>query len=102
MALPLLTIFLAIGNLIGRAVNDRHSRMQVTITPILLCIALFDTLTTKGYKTSVSDTVIIQAPPSIVWHYIIDYPAITKPSEYWLCKLGLPAPVESTSTTHAI
>jgi hypothetical protein len=103
MALPLVILFLWIGFAVGNAVFSRGSRpLQLTIAPLLLVGIVADVLTVRGYDGQVTDTMTIQAPARDVWRYIIDYPAITKQPDYWLWRIGLPAPVQSTATGHQV
>lgn len=53
-------------------------------------------------RASSSATTTRTAPPERVWQYVIDYPAITEKPDFWLWKVGLPAPVQSTATGHFV
>jgi hypothetical protein len=46
----------------------------------------------------VTDQVLIRAAPATVWHYVPEYPTMTAPPDYWLWKIGLPIPTQSTAT----
>ena len=45
---------------------------------------------------------MINAPPQRVWQYIIAYPANNAPADYWLWRLGLPSPVQSTASGQGV
>ena len=98
MASPLILIFVALGSFIGRKIfAARHSRLNASLAPLLLALMLCDSLLPHHFQNTETDRIVIHAPPARVWQYIIAYPANTSPPDYWLCRLGLPAPIQSTA-----
>ncbi len=103
MALPLVLLFLWIGFLLGKAIAARNSkRLNLSLAPLLFFALIADVLTNQGYEGQVVDKIVVRASPAVVWRYIVAYPAITEAPDYWLWKLGLPAPLQSTATDHAV
>ena len=103
MALPLVLGFQAIGYAIGKALANRKSRrLNATLAPLFLAVVVTNVLTTRGYDGQVTDKIVIHASPKTVWRYIAEYPAITAPPDYWLWKIGLPAPVQSTAAGYKV
>ena len=99
MALPLLLLFQTIGYALGRALANRKSRpLNASLAPLFLLALIANVLTTRGFDGQVTDKIVIHASPKKVWRYIAEYPAITDPPDYWLWKIGLPAPMQSTAT----
>jgi hypothetical protein len=48
-------------------------------------------------RTRLSDTMVINAPPAEVWKYVVAYKRIETPGKYWLFRIGMPSPVQSTA-----
>ncbi len=103
MASPLLIVFNMLGGWIGRKIfKARRSRLNATLVPLALTLFLGDSLAPHHFANCESDRIVIHASPARVWQYIVDYPANHAPSDYWLSSLGLPAPVQSTTTGHVV
>ena len=94
---PLLVVFILTGALIGRSMfkNDNKT-INVSIAAALLFIFIADSLSTHNYINRVSDQVVINAPVSKVWQYVPAFKRIKKDNEYWLFRIGMPSPVQST------
>ena len=98
MASPLLILFQWLGYVLGKAIARRNSRrLNASLAPLVLFLLVADVLTARGFDGQVADSITIHAPPRTVWKYIAGYPAITAPPDYWLWKIGLPAPVQSVA-----
>ena len=103
MASPLLLTCVWGGILLGRALfKARHPQLQATLVPLLLALTAGDSLLPHDFHNQETDRIVIRATPQQVWKYIIDYPAIQTPSDYWLCQLGMPAPIQSTASGHRV
>ena len=103
MASPLLLGFVLGGTLLGREIfKSRHPQLRATLAPLLLALMVGDFLLPHDFHNQETDRIVIRATPQQVWKYIIDYPAIQTPSDYWLCKLGMPAPIQSTASGHRV
>ena len=95
---PLLLGFNLAGTLIGAAVFKRkNNTLNTSIIGLLLLIYAFNTLTSPHcYENRVSDTMVINAPASTVWKYVVAYDYNREKNKYWLFQIGLPSPVQST------
>ncbi|MCS7073551.1 MAG: hypothetical protein NZ108_03700 [Bacteroidia bacterium] len=51
---------------------------------------------------TVRDELTIQAKPEEIFKYVVDFPEINEPSDYWLFQLGLPKPVQTTSFSRSV
>lgn len=99
MASPLVLPWLAIGFSLGKSLIARNNkRLNFSLGPLILIVLIADVVTTQGYDGQVVDKIVVRAPPAAVWRYIVAYPAIPNAPDYWLWKLGLPAPIQSTAT----
>lgn len=100
---PLLLGFMMAGGLIGRLIFKGRSRtVQMSIVPALALLIVADVCSPHEFHNAVTDEVTINAPPERVWQYVIDYPAITEKPDFWLWRVGLPAPIRSTATGHTV
>jgi uncharacterized protein YndB with AHSA1/START domain len=97
IAAPLLFFCILLGVEIGKALWKRTPWLGVSTLPLLILFIITDASTPHHYSSTVADQVLIHAPPSAVWRYIPAYPAITTPPHYWLWKIGLPVPTQSTA-----
>lgn len=101
MASPLILIFVLLGSYLGRRLfAARHQHLNVALAPVLLTLFIADSLAPHHFANQETDQIVIHAPPAQVWRYIIDYPAMETPPDYWLWRAGLPAPVQSTASGH--
>ena len=97
LASPLVILFHVLGVYLGSLVVRKSNRkLNSSIMPGLLTILMFDMLSPHAFHNSESDSMLIHARPEVVWQYIAAYPENREPANYWLWKLGLPAPVQST------
>jgi len=69
-----------------------------SIITVLIFIFITDSLSTHNYENMVSDTIIISAPPAKVWQNVVAFKRIKQPDTYWLFRIGMPSPIESTVT----
>jgi len=106
MASPLLITLLYIGTYIGRFMGDRKGnagKLHAAALPVLALFAAHDgAVTAPSYANAISDAVTINAPPEIVWHYIVEYPENTSPPEYWLWRIGMPMPQQSVAAAKTV
>lgn len=95
---PLFYLMVFAGALLGR-IWFRHSpsRMHVTILPLLAMLAFGEPLARSDRTGVVVDEIRIKAPLAKVWPQLASFPAIPAPPRFWMFRLGLPYPVETTS-----
>jgi hypothetical protein len=104
MASPLFILIVAIGLWFGSILSRLHYRkiIQASVIPLTLVFVPYDTSHSPVFQNQISDAVTINASPEEVWQYIIQYPINEKPPEYWLWKIGLPAPIQSIATEKSV
>jgi uncharacterized protein YndB with AHSA1/START domain len=94
---PLLLCFTFLGALGGRWLFGRFdNRVNLSLVPLALAVLAFDACAPHHYDSAVTDRVLIHAPPAQVWTHLAAVPLIPDPPDFWLFRLGLPYPVQST------
>ncbi len=94
---PLLLFFVFLGALLGRWLFQySNNRLNLSLIPLALAFLAIDVLSPHHYENSVSDQVLIHAAPAQVWTHLAAVPLITEKPDYWLFRLGLPYPIQST------
>jgi hypothetical protein len=63
---------------------------------MLLLVFIADARSTHNYQNMVSDTIIVNAPPAKVWNNVVGFKRIKAPNTFWLFRVGMPSPIEST------
>jgi hypothetical protein len=95
---PLLMGFVVAGIYTGRVMfRKNRNTLNVSLFSLLLVITVLDSFTAAPYETMVSDKMIIKAPPEKIWPYVVAYEPISEKSNYWLFRIGMPSPVQSTA-----
>lgn len=97
MAFPLIWTATLMGVGIGRLFirYTRRDRTYAIAAPLLLATIGVDALLPKTFVTSVTTvSQPIHASPAQLWPEIVSMGRIPETPSYWLCKIGLPAPVE--------
>jgi len=96
---PLIFCFMFIGTLIGKDLyKKKNDTLNVSVILILAAVFIIDTVSKHEYENKVTDTIVVNAPPSKVWQNVVAFKRIKAPNQFWLFKIGLPSPVESTVT----
>ncbi|MES2110109.1 MAG: hypothetical protein V4577_15230 [Bacteroidota bacterium] len=96
---PLIMCFVIGGTFIGDMMFQKNNqKLNVSIIAALMFVFVADTLSTHHYENMVSDTIIVNAPPAKVWQNVVAFKRIKTPDTFWLFRLGMPSPVESTVT----
>jgi hypothetical protein len=94
---PLLFTFLISGVFLGRVMFRRKNKnLNVSIVSLLLAVFIMDSVTEHHYENMVTDTIIVNAPASQVWKNVVAFKRIKEENKFWLFKIGMPSPVEST------
>ena len=97
IAFPLIWAMTLIGVGIGRLIvkYTRRDRTFAIAAPLMLATIGMDAILPKTFVTSVTTvSQPIRASPSQLWPEIVSMGRIPEQPSYWLCKLGLPAPIE--------
>lgn len=97
MVSPLVFVFIIAGAFIGRVMfRKKNNTLNVSFISVLLFIFIADSLSVHHYENMVSDEIIVNAPPSEVWKHVVAYERIKEKEHYWLFKIGMPSPVQTT------
>lgn len=96
---PLLFAFVVIGAFSGRAMFKKNNNtLNLSIVTALIALFIMDGYSKHYYVNEVTDQVVIHAPVEKVWPYVVAYDRIKEQPKYWLFKIGMPSPVQSTAT----
>ena len=96
---PLIFGFMVMGAFMGAGMFKRNNqKLNVSVIAALMFIFVADSLSTHHYENMVSDTITVNAPPDKVWPNVVAFKRIKQPNKYWLFRIGMPSPVESTVT----
>ena len=94
---PLLWTFITIGAYLGRSIFKKNNKtLNVSVISLLLFIFLSDATSKHEYENMVSDTIVVNAPPNKVWKNVVAFKRIKKKNNFWLFRIGLPSPMETT------
>jgi hypothetical protein len=99
IASPLLYVFLLTGILLGRLwFRSNDSRMRLTIFPLLALLTLGESLYHSEKQAVVTDQILIHATPDKVWPHVLAFSEIPDPPDYWIFRIGLPYPTQTTNS----
>ena len=95
---PLLIVLVFAGSLTGRLLfPPGDDRLSLSLIPLVLVLMAADALSPHDYRGSVSDTVLVHARPAQVWKHLAVVTPIPDAPDFWLFRMGLPYPIESTA-----
>jgi hypothetical protein len=98
---PLLLSFMIVGLVIGKQIyKDKNTTLKASTAFIFLVLFIFDTFSVHNYTNMVSDEITINASKEKVWKYVAAHPVNNENPEYWLFRVGLPNPVQSTVSAY--
>jgi len=98
VAAPGLNNMLMTNSLLGRLLfRPRDIGLRLVMLPLLGVLAHAGAQFRVDQQDSVVDEILIHAPPSRVWPHVLAFPRIKEPPEYWIFRLGLPFPMETTN-----
>ncbi|TWI97097.1 hypothetical protein JN11_03557 [Mucilaginibacter frigoritolerans] len=96
---PLIFGFLMLGVFVGFKLFKRHDEnLNVSVIAILIFVFVNDSLSKHNYQNMVSDTITIHAPPAKVWKNVVAFEKIKQENKYWLFRIGMPSPMQTTVT----
>src|SRR5256714_9042537 len=94
---PILFVCGFAGVLIGRLVfKSKAAAMNLSVIPVLLIATLAEGKLRQDQQGVVEDRLLINAPATAVWNYVVSFPTIDVAPNYWLNKVGLPSPLATT------
>ncbi len=95
---PALYGFVLTGLLVGRlCFKPDYSKLQLSIFPLLVLLTVTDAFYSSTERAMVTDEVLIHATPEKVWPHVLAFPDIPDRSDYWIFRLGLPYPTQTTN-----
>lgn len=95
---PVLYLFVVTGILLGRLwFRPNYSKLQLSIFPLLALLTIGETLYHSEQQAVVTDQILIHAPPDKVWPHVLAFPEIPDSPNYWIFRLGLPYPTQTTN-----
>jgi hypothetical protein len=95
---PALYAFILCGILLGRVwFRPNYSKLQLTIFPLLALLTLGESLYHSEQQAVVTDRIVIHASPAKVWPHVLAFPEIPDRPDYWIFRLGLPYPTQTTN-----
>jgi hypothetical protein len=98
IASPLLYVFLLTGILLGRLwFRSGDSKLRLTIFPLLALLTLGESLYHSEKQAVVTDQILINATPDKVWPHVLAFSEIPDPPDYWIFRIGLPYPTQTTN-----
>lgn len=98
IAAPILYLGTIAGALTGRVwFRKAANRVNLCLAPLFF-LAVAGEPALRGTHTGVvTDEIRIAAPPSKVWPHVLAFPEIRDAPDYWLFRVGLPYPVDTTN-----
>ena len=95
---PILWGCIYFGIILGRYIfGRRDSVLRLTVLPVVALMLLAESVYHLEQQDVVTDQVVINAPPAKVWPNVLAFPEIPDPPDYWIFRLGLPCPTQTTN-----
>ena len=95
---PALYAFILSGLLLGRIWFRRNqTTLQLSIFPFLILLTLTDAFYSSDERAMVTDEIIIHATADKVWPHVLAFSDIPDRPDYWIFRLGLPYPTQTTN-----
>jgi hypothetical protein len=95
---PILYGGVAVGALLGRVwFRKGNEHLNLCLVPILVLAVAVEPSVRGPHSGVVTDEIHIAAPPSKVWPHVLAFPEIPDAPDYWLFRVGLPYPTETTN-----
>lgn len=95
---PALYLLILTGLLIGRIwFRWNYTRLQLSIFPLLVLLVLTDAVCSRPERAMVTDEVLIRATSGQVWPHVLAFSDIPERPNYWIFRLGLPYPTQTTN-----
>ncbi|MBC6112759.1 hypothetical protein ACFOG5_23485 [Pedobacter fastidiosus] len=98
---PLILVFVITGAFIGKMMfRKKNQTVNVSIVSLLFMVFVVDSIADHQYENMVSDEIVIKASPSKIWNNVVAFEKIKQPNNYWLFKIGMPSPMQTTVTDY--
>jgi len=100
---PLVYVTTLVGSaLIYYLLKKRDAKVRASVGVVVLAFFLLNLTSITKIQEQVTDEVVINATPDKVWKYVADFPTIKGDPSFWMFKLGMPMPVATTVSEHAV
>lgn len=94
---PLIFGFIITGVFIGKRMFVRNNqKLNVSVFSLLFVVFVTDSLSEHNYVNLVADEMVINATPQEIWKNVVAFDKIEKKNDYWLFKIGMPSPMQTT------
>ncbi|HEV2840864.1 MAG TPA: hypothetical protein VGW39_06020 [Chthoniobacterales bacterium] len=98
IAFPGLYLFILTGLFIGRIwFRWNYTRLQLSVFPLLILLTVTDAFYSSTERAMVTDEILIQTTPDKVWPHVLAFSNIPDRPDYWIFRLGLPYPTQTTN-----
>ena len=95
---PILYAGVLAGALTGRVwFRQDRTKLNLCLAPVIALAIIAEPSMRAPHSSVVTDEIRIAAPPSKVWPHVLAFESITDPPDFWLFRLGLPYPMETTN-----
>ena len=95
---PALYSLILTGLLIGRVLfQPNYNKLQLSVFPLVVLLTVTDASYSSTERAVVTDEVLIQATPDKVWPHVLAFSDIRDRPDYWIFRLGLPYPTQTTN-----
>ena len=94
---PLIFLFLFTGVFIGKAMfENRNKKLNSSIIGLLFIVFMIDVASDHKFERVVSDEIIINTTPDKIWKHVVAFDPIKEEPKFWMFKLGMPKPMQTT------
>lgn len=94
---PLIFAFVITGAFIGKQMFKKNNQqLNVSVLSVLFLVFMADTFSEHHYENLVADEMIINASPEEVWKHVVAFEKIRQQNQYWLFRIGMPSPMQTT------
>jgi hypothetical protein len=98
MGIPIIYVMTFIGMLLGRWWFGHDSTtLRSLVLPGLVLFTIGDAFHRPVAPTQVTDRIVIHASRQSVWPHVLAFPRVSDQPDYWLFRIGLPYPEETTN-----
>ena len=98
IAAPALYVMILCGALLGRVwFRPGDARLRLSVIPLLALLTAGEAMQRTDEMGVVTDEILIHAPPAKVWPHVLAFPEVAETPDYWIFRLGLPYPTETTN-----
>lgn len=100
---PLIFAFVITGTFIGKVMFKKKNRtLNVSLISILMLVFITDSVSEHDHENMVGDEILIHAPADKIWKHVVAFDKIKKGNDYWLFKIGMPSPMQTTVTGYQL